>query len=193
MMQFERMVASSQIEILLPELRAYARSISNSRYEAEDLVQDAVERALNTKSCPTGLGDFRHWMFRVLKNLNIDRVRKRKIRQDYCRMQSRIETESIETETWGAHHETPHMVRLLFDSLPHQQQEILFLIDIAGLKYDEAAKILRIKRGTVMSRISRARLALVRHLSDDAFDALPQDPLNEQDKSRRLDASKRIS
>ena len=85
------------------------------------------------------------------------------------------------------------MVRLLFDSLPHQQQEILFLIDIAGLKYDEAAKILRIKRGTVMSRISRARLALVRHLSDDAFDALPQDPLNEQDKSRRLDASKRIS
>ena len=154
------MVASSQIEILLPELRAYARSIAPSRYEAEDLVQDAVERALNAKSCPTGLSDFRHWMFRVLKNLNIDRVRKRKIRQDYCRMQSYVGTEA-------AHHETTHMVRMLFDSLPRRQQEILFLIDIAGLKYDEAAKILGIKRGTVMSRISRARLSLVQHLSDD--------------------------
>ena len=154
------MVASSQIEILLPELRAYARSIAPSRYEAEDLVQDAVERALNAKSCPTGLSDFRHWMFRVLKNLNIDRVRKRKIRQDYCRMQSYVGAEA-------EHHETAHMVRMLFDSLPRRQQEILFLIDIAGLKYDEAAKILGIKRGTVMSRISRARLSLVQHLSDD--------------------------
>ena len=160
------MVDSSQIETLLPELKAYARSIATSRYEAEDLVQDAVERALNAKSCPTSLSDFRHWMFRVLKNLNIDRIRKRKIRQDYCHMQS-----GIEAKTWAVHHETSHMVRLLFDALPHQQQEILFLIDIAGLKYDEAAKMLGIKRGTVMSRISRARLALVQQLSDDAFDA----------------------
>ena len=79
------MASLSQLEILLPELRAYARSICGSMDDAEDLVQDAIERSLRAESVPSKLQDFRPWMFRVIHNLNIDELRKRRVRKDYSK------------------------------------------------------------------------------------------------------------
>ncbi|MEC7962676.1 MAG: sigma factor [Pseudomonadota bacterium] len=71
------MASLTQIEILLPELRAYARSIAETPDQADDLVQDAIERSLRADNPPSQLDALRPWMFRVLRNLNFDELRKK--------------------------------------------------------------------------------------------------------------------
>ena len=79
------MAALRNIEILLPEIRAYAYSICQSSVEAEDLVQDAIERALRADNKPDKLNDLRPWMFRVVRNLFFDELRKYRVRREYSR------------------------------------------------------------------------------------------------------------
>ncbi|HBQ35257.1 MAG TPA: hypothetical protein DD729_00200 [Rhodobacteraceae bacterium] len=90
------MASLTQIEILLPELRAYSRSICRSVDDAEDLVQDAIERALRAGNCPSKLQEFRPWMFRVIHNLNIDELRKRRIRKEYSKYQEDLNQGSMQ-------------------------------------------------------------------------------------------------
>ena len=77
------MAKPSPLEILLPELRAYARSISSGPDEAEELVQDAVVRSLKADGRPGRLADLRPWMFRVIRNLHFDELRKLRVRREY--------------------------------------------------------------------------------------------------------------
>ena len=151
------MPSASRIEILLPELRAYARSVSDNLADADDLVQDAVERTLRTKSHPIEVDDLRPWMFRVIRNLNLDTLRKKKVRMEYSRAQSRL---SIDL-TQSRDHANDVLVRMTFDKLPAPMREVLFLVDVMGMKYSEAAEVLEVPNGTVMSRVSRARRALI--------------------------------
>lgn len=144
------------IERLLPELRAYAYSVSDRREDGDDLVQDAVARALRADAPPGRLGEFKFWMFRTIRNLNTDDLRKRRVRREYLERETRL---SGETSADPAH-ERDMNVRAAFATLPREMREILTLIEILGLTYDEAARLLEIPRGTVMSRISRARGAL---------------------------------
>ena len=87
----------SQIEILLPELRAYSRFITASADDAEDLVQDAIERALRAPSCPGDLRAFRPWMFRVIRNLHYDELRKRRLRREYSQSLTRLSRDAPQT------------------------------------------------------------------------------------------------
>lgn len=151
------MASLTQIEVLLPELRAYAFSLVRGDHEAEDLVQDAVERALRSNQRPTKLCDLRPWMFRILRNLRYDELRKRRVRQEYSAGLARYSEEIGQT----GDHAHSVLVRRAYNKLPETAREILFLIDIMGLKYDEAALVLDVPRGTIMSRISRARKALM--------------------------------
>lgn len=129
------MASLTQIEILLPELRAYSRSICRSVDDAEDLVQDAIERALRAKNCPSKLQEFRPWMFRVIHNLNIDELRKRRIRKEYSKYQEDLNQGSMQMggTVQGVY------LRMAFEKLPSEMREILFLVDIMGMKYKEAA------------------------------------------------------
>ncbi|MFY9239495.1 MAG: RNA polymerase sigma factor [Roseovarius sp.] len=147
----------SHIERLLPELRAYARSICNLHSNAEDLVQDAVERALRAENRPTPIDELRPWMFRVLRNLHYDELRKRRVRREYFTSQKRL----LDEWDTGADTARDVMVRLLFERLPEDKREVLCLVDIMGLKYVEAAMVMDVPVGTVMSRVSRARAALL--------------------------------
>ncbi len=151
------MASLTQIEILLPELRAYAFSLVRVDHEAEDLAQDAVERALRSDQRPAKLNDLRPWMFRVLRNLRYDELRKRRVRQEYSAGLRRYSEEVSQTRD----HAHSVLVRNAYNKLPEPAREILFLIDIMGLKYDEAALVLDVPRGTIMSRISRARRAMM--------------------------------
>ncbi|MBQ0801098.1 MAG: RNA polymerase sigma factor [Sulfitobacter litoralis] len=144
------------IERLLPELKAYAYSISDRREDGDDLVQDAVARALRADSPPRRLGEFRPWMFRTIRNLNIDELRKRRVRREYLERETRLSGEISDDPK----HERDMHVRAAFATLSSEMREILTLIDILGLKYDEAARVIDVPRGTVMSRISRARRGL---------------------------------
>jgi RNA polymerase sigma factor (sigma-70 family) len=151
------MASLTQIEVLLPEFRAYSRSISKSQDEAEDLVQDAIERALRTDKCPNKLEELRPWMFRVIRNLSIDELRKKRVRREYIQAQERL------SDGLSSHPDVARdtLLRIAFDKLPPNAREILFLVDIMGTKYSEAAKIIGVQNGTVMSRVSRARRQLL--------------------------------
>ncbi len=159
------MAAPTNIEVLLPEIRAYAKSICQSPVEAEDLVQDAVERALRADSIPLELGDLRPWMFRVVRNLFYDELRKRRVRREYSQVQRRFSNESI-----GANQERDVLLRLAYEKLSPEFKEILFLVDVIGLKYVEAAVVIDVPKGTVMSRVSRARRALLGLVGIEDYD-----------------------
>lgn len=147
----------SHIARLLPELRAYAKSICSSADNAEDLVHDAVERALRSQNCPALLDEMRPWMFRIIRNLQYDELRKRRVRREYFSAEKRL------LDEFGDNSDTARdvMVRMAFERLTPEKREVLFLVDIMGLKYLEVAEVMDIPVGTVMSRISRARASLL--------------------------------
>jgi RNA polymerase sigma-70 factor, ECF subfamily len=146
------------IETILPELRAYARSVAENREDAEDLVHDAIERALRSDKRPGSLEDFRPWMFRIIRNLNLDELRKKRVRMEYSRAQSRLSVDMKQ----GQNHADDLLIRMTFETLPASMREVLFLVDVMGMKYAEAAEIMGVPHGTVMSRVSRARKALIK-------------------------------
>lgn len=150
------MAPLTHIEILLPEFRAYALSICASPDDAEDLVQDAMERALRSDTRPRRLNELRPWMFRVIRNLHYDELRKRRVRREYLEAEKRL---SDEAGTSTAARDV--LIRLAFEKLPPDTREVLCLVDVMGLKYAEAAEVMDVPAGTVMSRISRARKALL--------------------------------
>lgn len=150
------MLQLTDIEILLPELRAYAIAICQSRDQAEDLVQDTVERGLRSDRRPTLLNELRPWMFRVIRNLHYDELRKRRVRREYSAVEKRLSDEA-----GGSDIARDVLIRLAFEKLAPDTREVLCLVDIMGLKYAEAAEVMDVPIGTVMSRISRARKALL--------------------------------
>lgn len=74
------MTIRDHIVRLRPQLAAYARAISAKSDEADDLVHDAIERTLKTPDRPAELSDLRPWMFRIIRNLHVDGIRKAKVR-----------------------------------------------------------------------------------------------------------------
>ncbi|MFY0660261.1 MAG: RNA polymerase sigma factor [Shimia sp.] len=146
------------IDVLLPELRAYALSLSKHRHDSEDLVQDAIERALRSDKRPKPLADLRPWMFRIIRNLHVDETRKKRVRMEYSNMQSRLSSDLTQSHN----HAEDMTVRMTYATLPAAMREVLFLVDVMGMKYAEAAEIMDVPHGTVMSRVSRARRALIK-------------------------------
>jgi RNA polymerase sigma-70 factor (ECF subfamily) len=160
------MTSLTQIEILLPELHAYARWICKDSDDPEDLVQSAIERSLRTADRPVKLDELRPWMFRVIRNLHYDELRRRRVRKEYFTRERRLLNEI------GATHDVSRdvLIRLAFQKLPSEKREILFLIDVIGLKYSEAADVIGIAHGTVMSRVSRARRELREAIAGENLD-----------------------
>mgnify|MGYP001308702264 CR=1 FL=1 len=141
---------------LLPRALRFARSLTRDAVAAEDLVQDAVERGLRSDRRPELLEELRPWMFRVIRNLHYDELRKRRVRREYSAEEKRLSDEAGGPDT-----ARDVLIRLAFEKLPPETREVLCLVDIMGLKYAEAAKVMDVPNGTVMSRISRARRALL--------------------------------
>lgn len=154
----------TQLELLLPELRAYARSLGEQADAAEDLVQDAIERSLRSQNTPNALSVLRPWMFRVIRNLHHDELRKHRVRREYAATEKRLYADG------GAapDHARDVLIRLGYERLPPEKREVLFLVDIMGLKYSEAAEVMGVATGTIMSRLSRARQSL-RIIVDGGF------------------------
>ena len=150
------MATLTQIELLLPELHSYARWICTPPDDPEDLVQSAVERTLRAESPPVKLVELRPWMFRVIRNLHMDELRRHRVRREYLARESRLSDEASDQRDVSR----DVLIRLAFEKLPPEKREILFLVDIIGLKYSETADVVGVSQGTVMSRVSRARQAL---------------------------------
>lgn len=146
------------VTALLPELRAYARSVADNAAEADDLVSDAVERAARAEAAPDTLTSLKPWMFRVIRNLNLDELRKRRVRKEYSADIRRL----YSAEPAPRHYaEEGAAVRRAYHELGAKEREVLCLVDILGMTYREAASVMNVPVGTVMSRVSRARRALL--------------------------------
>ncbi len=148
------------LETLLPRLYGYAVNLCRSPDEAKDLVQDCAVKALAARAVPEDASAYRSWLFKILKNAFIDRIRRRQQRDKH---QSQTAGEADPGEYWAVDERLINVitVKMELSRLPQDHREIIALIDIAGLSYAEAAGALEIPVGTVMSRISRARAALI--------------------------------
>jgi len=147
-----------QLVAFLPNLRRFAISLCRSRDLADDLVQAACERALaNAQSFQQGTR-FDAWMFRILRNLWIDDARRKKTagpQEDIEGHHELAARGSGEAEVEARL--TLKSVAEAIDGLSEDQREVLLLVCVEELAYREAADVLGVPIGTVMSRLARAR------------------------------------
>lgn len=157
------------VEPLIPALRRYARSLLKDRTAADDLVQDCLERVISRWHQRRGGEDTRSWVFAILHNLAVSRLRQR------ARRGSHIAFESLEDAELGAGHLDDGMrqreVLRALDALPEEQRAVILLVSVEDLSYAEAAQVLDIPMGTVMSRIARARDKLTKLMDGDVRSA----------------------
>ncbi|MBU6297190.1 MAG: RNA polymerase sigma factor [Alphaproteobacteria bacterium] len=151
----------SQMVALLPRLRRFALSLTGNRADADDLVQDTVERALaNLHRWERGTR-LDSWMFRIAQNLFIDSVRARKRARAVVSGPLEV-AEGVATDGVRAaesHIAFGDMCRALGE-LPEDQRSAVALVLIDGMSYRDAAEVLHIPMGTLTSRLARAREAL---------------------------------
>jgi RNA polymerase sigma-70 factor (ECF subfamily) len=149
----------------LGPLRRYARALMKDRTEADDLVQDSVARALSRAHCFQPGTNLRAWLFTIMHNVHVNTIRQRVTRPEGASDEALGRLVSPANQDDRV--ELRDMARAL-DTLPPEQRQVLLLVALEGLKYDEVATVLEVPVGTVMSRLSRAREALRRQLSGQA-------------------------
>lgn len=151
----------------IPRLRRYARALLRSSDAADDLVQDALERALTKmENWQTGASP-RRWLFAIMHNLFIDQTR-RANRRGEASILTLDDGEALAQPS--AQYETPESREILdvLQAVAPERRVAIVLVGIEGFSYAEAAEILGVPAGTVMSRISRGREEFRRLLDDGA-------------------------
>lgn len=174
---------------VLPHLRAFARSLTRRRDQADDLVNDAVVRALAAADQFQPNTNFKAWMFTILRNLYYNEGRKNR---------SMVPFDDAEAYL-HAIPPTQHAAlefcdfRRAFWQLSDDHREVLILVGASGLSYDDAAGVCRCAVGTIKSRVSRARNELMRLLSDDALEIARSDrpPVSGRDAVEILEIAPR--
>ena len=150
----------NEMVALLPRLRRFAQGLAGNRDDADDLVQEACERALERLDQWEEGTRLDSWMYRIVQNLWFDRVRGRKVRGE------QVDEEALEHHADQQAHRLPEVrstmaqVLACMDHLSLEHRELVMLVCVEECSYKEAAEILNIPLGTVMSRLTRARLQL---------------------------------
>jgi RNA polymerase sigma-70 factor (ECF subfamily) len=158
---------------MLPRLRRFALALTGRAAEADDLVQDTVERALRNIDRWTPGTRMDSWMFRIAQNHWIDTLRSRRVRGQPVAIEE-AEHLAVDGARAAEASITLSQTRLALAQLPEEQRSAVALVLIEGLSYREAAQILGVPIGTVTSRLSRAREALVlRVFGKDAEGTMP--------------------
>ncbi len=149
---------------LLPRLRRFALALTGRAADADDLVQDTVERAL--RNLDRFMPDTRmdSWLFRIAQNLWIDVVRSRKVRAVAGDGLSEAEALPFDGARAAESHTLLMQTLRFLGELPEEQRSVVALVLIDGLSYREAASVLEVPIGTVTSRLARARDALAARL-----------------------------
>jgi len=146
---------------LVPRLRRFGYALTGSIDDGDDLVQSACERALTRLDQFAPGTRLDSWMFRIMQNLWTDHKRSPRPRREISAQPADLETlvvSDAEREIEGRLFLAE--VRRAVAALPAEQRAVLAVVCVEGLSYREAAQVLEIPIGTVMSRLSRARLAV---------------------------------
>jgi RNA polymerase sigma-70 factor (ECF subfamily) len=145
---------AARIDELIPRLRRYARALTGERSLADDLVQDTLERAWSKLHLWRGGSDLRAWLFTIMHNVHVNQVRSRAA-------QSTVPLDEDQPDAPVRASQSDMLEVRDIDAavrrLPIEQREVLLLVALEHLSYQETATALGIPIGTVMSRLSRAR------------------------------------
>lgn len=150
-----------ELVALVPVLRRFAASLAGNRTDADDLVQAACEKALRNQAQFTPGTRMDSWMYRIIQTLWLDDRRKLRVRG------AAVDPEDAHLSDEGKAASLPEdrimlaRARAAMQDLPEAQRAVLSLVAVEGLSYREAAGVLEIPVGTVMSRLSRARESLL--------------------------------
>ena len=147
-----------EIESIVPALRRYARALTRNADRADDLVQDCLERAIRKQALWQPTGSLKSWLFRILLNLYRNELRVARRRGEHVAVETLLVEPSVAPAQPGRI-ALAEMARAI-DTLVLEQREALLLVVLEGLSYSEAAQVLGIPIGTLMSRLGRARAAL---------------------------------
>jgi RNA polymerase sigma-70 factor (ECF subfamily) len=152
-------VLRQEILEAMQAIRRFAYALTGNRADADDLLQATVVRLLE-RGAPDG-ADTRKWAFRVCKNMWIDELRARKVRRDAAQSADLAPDADLDGERAAVGAVALAETEQAMATLPEEQRAALALVAVEGLTYAEAAEALQTPIGTIMSRISRARAALV--------------------------------
>lgn len=148
-----------RIVTLLPRLRGFARALARSQDAADDLVQATCEKALRHGESWTPGTRLDSWLFRIMRNHWIDTVRRARPETPLDGSEAALPSEdgrrTVEARLALAD------VRAITDALPDEQRMVLMLVCVEEMSYREAAELLDVPIGTVMSRLARARAAIM--------------------------------
>jgi RNA polymerase sigma-70 factor (ECF subfamily) len=169
------------IEAEIPRLRRYARYLARETDRADDLVQECLVRAISKVDSWTPGTNLRAWLFVILRNCHINEIRRGQ--RTSLIGETNAEYDVIPTPAGQEAHISLLEVRDAYLNLSEEHREVLLLVAIEGLQYEEAAEILEIPVGTIRSRLSRARQAL-RDALDDGPAATPRGPLSRARETR---------
>jgi RNA polymerase sigma-70 factor, ECF subfamily len=161
---------------LADQVYRVARGLVGSKEEAEDLMQDTYARAFRSWRSFTPGTNLRAWLLRILTNLNIDRGRRVQRSPDMQSLEERDYYLYDRLEATSGNRDQERVVERLsqddiVDALaevPHDFRDVVVLVDIGDFSYADAAQILDIPVGTVMSRLHRGRRILKKQLAEVA-------------------------
>lgn len=137
----------------VPRLRRYARALAGNKEDADDLVQDTLERAWTRSPAWARVNDMRAWLFGIMHNVHVDAIRKPGLHSVPLDDQT---ADVAIAPTQGDRLAVVDLAAAL-NQLPTEQKEVLLLVAMEEMSYAEVADALSIPIGTVMSRLHRGR------------------------------------
>jgi RNA polymerase sigma-70 factor (ECF subfamily) len=152
-----------EIVTLIPALRAFARSFCREPAEADDLVQETLTKAIAKVHQFEPGTSMKSWLFTIMRNTFYNRIkianREAPGQMDCASTRPVMEA----TQEWSAR---AREISQAINALPQQQREVLVLIGVLGVSYEEAAEVCGCAMGTVKSRLNRARERLLELLGE---------------------------
>ncbi|GAB3092649.1 RNA polymerase sigma factor [Lysobacter terrae] len=153
------------VQPLIPGLRRYARAMLRDATTADDLVQDCLERVVSRWHQRRVEGDVATWTYTILHNLAINYLRGAKRRGTHVALDDAEDPALSRPSSQEDALRHRDLIRAL-QELPDDQRSVLLLVSVEDMSYLEAAKVLDVPIGTVMSRLARARERLRRRLDE---------------------------
>lgn len=145
----------TQIEAHIPRLRRYARALLGNQASADDLVQDTLERALNKFSLWRRDSDLRAWLFTLMHNLYVNQCRS--LARQPAHLANEGELDGMAVACGQEQNLLLRDMSRALAQLPDEFREVVLLVGVEQMSYEEVSKVLGIPKGTVMSRLSRGR------------------------------------
>ena len=168
-----------QLEVEIPRLRRYARALTRDVSRADDLVQSCLTRAVAKQHLWQPGTDLRAWLFTILHNQHVNDVR-RSVREGVnVAVEDMAPVLTVQSNAYASLQLRD--LEAAIASLPQEQRQVILLVGLEGMRYEEVAEILGVPVGTVRSRLSRGRDQLRRLM--DMGDETPSSAEEDDDKT----------